>query len=139
VAATTPYIALLICLAGTLAALISIMAFFLGTSDNTIFPFIWLQIAFAVLILATIPFAWRAWKRTGSVKTPAWLLVTLVVVASLMMLGEIAVLVARLKADEHTNYLYHLPSLCIVIYCVGFWTNSMQLLSRPAANPFDSR
>jgi len=135
----TPYIALLLCLAGTLAALISIMAFFLGTSDDTIFPFIWLQIALAVVILATIPFAIRVWKSAGRLKTPAWLLVALVVVTCLMLLGEISVLVARVKVNEQTTYLYHLPSACIIVYCVGFWSNAMRLISQPAISPFDKR
>lgn len=137
--AATPYIALLLCLAGTLAALISIMAFFLGTSDDTIFPFIWLQIALAVVILATIPFAIRVWKSAGRLKTPAWLLVALVVVTCLMLLGEISVLVARVKVNEQTTYLYHLPSACIIVYCVGFWSNAMRLISQPAISPFDKR
>jgi len=137
--AATPYISLLLCLAGTLAALISIMAFFLGTSDETIFPFIWLQIALAVVILITIPFAMRIWNLAGKLKTPAWLQVSLVVVTSLMLLGEIAVLVARIKAHEQTDYLYHLPSVCILIYCFGFWSNSMRLFSQPAISPFENR
>ncbi len=137
--AAIPYIALLVCLAGTLAALISILAFFLGTADEIIFPFIWLQIVFAALVLPTAAVAIRAWRRYGAPATPAWLIVTLVVVCCLMLLGEISVLVALVKAHEQTNYLYHLPSICIIVYCVGFWANSMRLISRPTLDPFDGR
>lgn len=134
--AAIPYVILLVCLAGTLAALISILAFFLGTADEVIFPFIWLQILFAVIVLPTIPVAVKAWRQHGAPKTPAWLIVTLIVVACLMLLGELSVLIAWVKVHEQTTYLYHLPSVCIIIYCVGFWSNSMRLLSRPAASPF---
>lgn len=137
--AAIPYVALLVCLAGTLAALISILAFFLGTADEVIFPFIWLQIFFAILILPTIPMATRAWRRYGAPGTPAWIIVTLIVVFCLMLLGELSVLIAWVKVHEKTTYLYHLPSVCVAIYCVGFWANSMRLLSRPAANPFQGR
>lgn len=125
--AAIPYLALLVCIAGTLMALICIMAFFLGTSGATIYPFIWLQLALAALVLPTI-FLVRSKNSTASRKTPAWLWVALVVVFSLMLLGEIAVLVAWLKVRESSTYLYHLPSICIIVFGIAFRANTMRLL-----------
>jgi len=136
-----PYIALLVCIAGTLTSLISIMAFFLGTDDAVIRPFIWLQVALALILLPMAAVSITELRRydvsvTRALRaTPAWLIVAIGVVLILMLLGELSVLIARVKVNEVTAYLDHLPSLCIVVYCASFWLHSMMLLTRPA-NPF---
>lgn len=139
--AVLPYISILSCLAGTLAALICIMAFFLGTAEAKLMPYVWMHVAVAVLLAPTILPGSRALRgnrqaSATTIPTPVWIKLVIFVVMFLMLLGELSVLIALITVNEQTTYLYHLPSVCIVVFCTAFWANTMSLLSRPAQDPF---
>lgn len=139
--AALPYLCILLSLAGTLAALICIMAFFLGTADTTLLPWVWLHVAAAVILLPTIHLGYQALVRQRvanetSVKTPFWIKLVIFVVLFLMLLGELSVLIAWVKVNEQTTYLYHLPSICIIVFAAAFWANAMRLIAGPRQDPF---
>lgn len=121
--------AITLCVAtiGTMTSFAAILAQFIGAGYDTIkllglFQLCWLSIAMILAglvflnVLRTTNSKAKSFKRffTGM---PGWLMFILTLMIITALLGDLSVVLVRAIGHEVTG-LFHLPSLCIVIYTI---------------------
>ena len=116
---------LLITICGTLLSFAAILTQFIGAQADTLKTLAIIQIASLILavFLALIIYLRLPNQHNENVtkavftSMPGWLIFVLVLMIITALLGDLSVLLVRLTGHQLTS-LFHLPSVCIVVFCL---------------------
>ena len=123
------FITLFITTTGTLISFAAILTQFIGAEISTLKSLSLVQLIFLAVatVLAGIIYSRylkASHQRKGLLKhfflqMPGWLMFTLLLLIITALLGDLSVLLVRVIGHP-VNSLYHVPSLCIVVFCIVY-------------------
>lgn len=112
---------------GAMTSFAAILAQFIGAGNDTLKTLGLFQLGFLALAVILVGLVFSNFLKTAKnkdkllkrffVEMPGWLMFTLILMIVTALLGDLSVLLVRAIGHEVTG-LFHLPSLCIVIYAV---------------------
>lgn len=121
---------------GTMISFAAILAQFIGSGDETLKALGFTQLAClaTAIILGGLVFS-NSFKLSNGeqklfkcffLKMPGWLMFILLLMVVTALLGDLSVILARATGHQIAG-LFHLPSLCIVIYATIYRTVHLNL------------
>lgn len=144
-----PVLTLLTLAVTTIGSLISfgvILTQFIGAKAQTLEKLAFIQIACLVIAILLALFVYirastKSNKNVSVIKDlfitmPGWLIFILLLLFVTALLGDLSVLLARLSGHELTN-LFHLPSICITIFCLIYALINYDLTANNHHNKID--
>ena len=115
---------LLITTLGTLLSFAVILTQFIGAETQTLEKLAMVQlISLMIALFFAVCVYFRLAKKSDKnpikmifTSMPGWLIFILILLIITALLGDLSVILARSSGQQLTN-LFHLPSVCIIIFC----------------------
>ena len=135
--------AITLCVAtiGAMTSFAAILAQFIGAGYDTLKTLGLFQLGFLALAVLLAGLVYSNFLKKAKnkdkllkrffVEMPGWLMFTLILMIVTALLGDLSVLLVRAIGHEVTG-LFHLPSLCIVIYAVIYRIVYMNFIAQTA-------